>query len=288
MIKTTTKIFLLLISLFVIGCTSSVSKFSKDGKVSEVVFPVVREAWRKEGVMPTSESLAKIKPNLNKDRVYALLGAPHFNEGFGAVKEWDYIFRFNNVVQNNDDEFCQFKIIFNPEMRVQDTYWKPAECAKNALLPKLATTVVTEKVIEKEKETITLSSVKMNSDGFFEFDKSDVSSLKPGGKERLDKILSAILSKSELVSIKVLGYTDRLGSDEYNIELSMSRANAIKDYIASYGVPTDKIFIYGLGKSDPIVQCSQEKRDSNLINCLQPNRRFEIEIETIKKVSLIE
>lgn len=289
MIKTTTKIFLLSLSFFVIGCATSVSRFSKEGKVSEVIFPDINKAWKKDGVIPNSESLVKIKPSLNKDKVYALLGTPHFSEGFGAVKEWDYIFHFNEAAQNNADEVCQFKIIFNVEMRVQDTYWKPSECAKYASLPKPSTAVVTEKIIEKEKETITLSSVKMSSDGFFEFDKFGMSNLQPGGRERLDKTLSEILSKGELVSVKVVGYTDRLGSDEYNIKLSESRANTIKDYIASRGdIPADKIFIQGLGKSDPVVQCNQEQRNTALINCLQPNRRFEIEIETVKKVSLIQ
>lgn len=270
-----------------IGCTTSVSKISKDGKVEQVIFPDINTAWKREGTMPNTESLSKVTPNLSKDQIYALIGTPHFNEGFGAVREWDYIFNFKNEVLNND-EVCQFKIIFNTQMRVNETFWKPENCSKYLAKHDLMTTVVTEKVIEREKETVTLSRLKLNSDGFFEFDKSSISDLRPGGKERLDKALSEIQGKGDLVSVKVVGYTDRLGSDEYNIELSKLRANTIKAYIASQGIPSDKIVAYGLGKNDPIVQCHQDQRNAILIDCLQPNRRFEIEIETMKKVSINE
>lgn len=275
------------LTVFSSGCATSVSKLSKEGKVEEVIFPDIKEAWRRDGTLPSTESLTKITPNLSKDNIYALLGSPHFDEGFGAVREWDYIFNFKNEVLNRD-ETCQFKVIFNPKMQVQETFWKPGDCSKYAVKNIPTNTIVTEKVIVREKETVTLSSVKMNSDGFFEFDKSSMSDLRPGGKERLDKTLSGILGKGDLVSVKIVGYTDRLGSEEYNDDLSKLRANTIKAYIASQGIPSDKIMAYGLGKNDPIVQCEQKQRNELLINCLQPNRRFEIEVETVTKVSLKE
>ena len=286
MIKKTT-ILMLGLTLLSSGCATSVSKISKEGKVEEVIFPPVSTAWKKEGTMPNADSLTKIMPNLSKDQTLTLIGTPHFNEGFGAVREWDYIFNFRNETLNSA-EACQFKVIFNPKMKVQETFWKPDACSKYAVKNNPTNTIITEKVIVREKETVTLSSVKMNSDGFFEFDKSSMGDLHPGGKERLDKTLSGILGKGDLVSVKVVGYTDRLGSDEYNIDLSKLRADTIKAYIASQGIPSDKILAYGLGKNDPIVQCEQKQRNELLINCLQPNRRFEIEVETVTKVSLKE
>lgn len=112
-----------------IGCATSNSKISKDGKIEEVVFPAIETAWRKEGTIPNRYNVAKVSPGISKDQIYSLLGPPHFNEGFVAVREWNYIFTFKDAVQNLD-EVCQFKIIYNQSMRLQEVYWKPENCSK--------------------------------------------------------------------------------------------------------------------------------------------------------------
>jgi OmpA-OmpF porin, OOP family len=75
--------------------------------------------------------------------------------------------------------------------------------------------------------------------------------------------------------VEVRGYTDRLGGDAYNINLSQRRAEAVKAVLVEQGVPAEKIRAVGLGSQDPIVQCSDPDRGA-LIRCLQPNRRVEI------------
>ncbi len=118
--------------------------------------------------------------------------------------------------------------------------------------------------------------------------KLEVNKRLPKRVKPMDKNLSEMLGKGEIVRSNIVAYTDRLGSDEYNIELSKLRANTIKNYLASKGIPSDKIVTAGLGENHPVVQCKQEQRNKFLVNCFQPNRRFEIEIETLKKVSLKE
>jgi OOP family OmpA-OmpF porin len=263
--------------------------------------------------MPSMASVAKVRPGLAKDKLYALLGPPHFDEGFVGVREWDYIFTFKNI-ELNMEETCQFKIIYGPQMRVQETFWKPAECswyaAENSVA--LPTNKPLEKVgqheqalpseqkvgpanasqeafsTKREKETILVSRLRINADGLFAFDESEMRNLLPGGKARLDHALTEIKDKGDLVSIKVLGYTDRLGSEQYNLALSEARAKAIKHYLVSQGIQTDKIIANGLGETAPLVTCESQVRNAALIACLQANRRFEIEVETIKKESFKE
>lgn len=280
-IKTKTIFICLSFVLILAGCATSVSKFSDDGKIEKLVFPdPQRDAWKKEGTAPNSENLSRVALNQTKDQVYALLGTPHFNEGLGAVREWDYIFNFKE--EDGRKEICQYKVIFSKEMRLQQTFWLPEECARYAIVKK-PEPIVTEKILERFTERVTYNFM-MSSDGFFEFDKSAINDLRPGGKERLDKTLSLVHEKGEIVSVKIIGHTDRLGSDEYNMRLSESRANTIKEYLAMQGVPQEKISAKGVGKEFPIIQCPSEKRSQSLIDCLAPNRRFEIEIETTKKI----
>lgn len=295
MIRKNIKIIACLCAGFLAGCATSVSQISADGHVEKVIFPDQNRAWIKQGIYASPEQLRKIQPNTTKGQTFALLGAPHFDEGFGRVREWDYILNFydegqSNTTQNTVQQ-CQFKIIFNNNMLVQETFWKPEDCA--AHLEKTGAPAVTvgpdmlvaEKVIEHTVEkNIYTYSFKIDSDGFFDFDKYDLTDLRPGGKQRLEKLLSAIADKGHIVSLTIVGHTDRLGSDEYNNKLSELRANTIKDYLISQGIPSEVITAHGVGKTMPIVQCSQSKRDNALISCLQPNRRFEIDVELQKTI----
>lgn len=275
------------------GCATSVSQMSADGRVEKVVFPDQSKAWIKQGIFANEDQLRKVQPNITKDQTFALLGAPHFDEGFGRVREWDYILNFNNDDQSNSSQNvvqqCQFKVIFNSNMRVQETFWKPGDCAVH--LQKTSVPVVgpdmmvAEKIIERTVEkNINTYSFKMDSDGFFDFDKYDLADLRPGGKQRLEKLLSTIADKGRIISLNIVGHTDRLGSDEYNNKLSEMRADSIKRYLISQGIPSEVITAHGVGKTMPIVQCNQSKRDNALISCLEPNRRFEIDVELQKTI----
>ena len=84
------------------------------------------------------------------------------------------------------------------------------------------------------------------------------------------------------VSVTITGYTDRLGSDEYNVELSQRRANDVKSYLVGKGVAADRLIAVGKGKVDPIVHCDNSDR-SALIKCLEPNRRVVIEPITVER-----
>jgi outer membrane protein OmpA-like peptidoglycan-associated protein len=79
--------------------------------------------------------------------------------------------------------------------------------------------------------------------------------LKPEARERLAKISGIVLAYPDL-KLEIDGYTDSVGSDEYNQTLSDKRAEAVRDYLVSSGVSMNSVTARGLGKSDPVADNS--------------------------------
>jgi OOP family OmpA-OmpF porin len=101
----------------------------------------------------------------------------------------------------------------------------------------------------------------------------------------LDSFASA-LSGTQYRHIHVIGYTDRIGSDEYNLRLSRQRADAVENYLVDKaGVDSGKIEAEGRGKADPVTKPDEcgAKRSPKTIACLQPDRRVEIEVSGEKR-----
>ena len=67
----------------------------------------------------------------------------------------------------------------------------------------------------------------------------------------MDRLAHA-LKDNPNTRVKIEGYTDSVGSDSYNQELSQRRAQAVADALQSRGVPADRYQIEGLGKEFPV------------------------------------
>ena len=99
---------------------------------------------------------------------------------------------------------------------------------------------------------------------------------------KLDSIADLLTKNSQISNVTVTGYTDRIGSDKYNLKLSQRRAEAVKTYLVGKGVEGSRLNTVGKGKADPVVQCGDKKRPE-LIKCLEPNRRVEVEQIMVEK-----
>jgi outer membrane protein OmpA-like peptidoglycan-associated protein len=130
----------------------------------------------------------------------------------------------------------------------------------------------TELVRPPRLERYTLSAREL-----FEFDKATLR--KP--QVKLDEIAAVMKKHPEIDDVTITGYTDRLGSEAYNLELSMRRANAVKSYLIEKGVEARRLKAQGKGEANPVVQCGQKDR-AELIRCLEPNRRVEVEQITVE------
>src|SRR6202161_2997984 len=75
--------------------------------------------------------------------------------------------------------------------------------------------------------------------------------LKPEAREKLAKVSGILLAYPNL-KVQVEGYTDNVGSEQYNLTLSQQRGDAVRDYLISQGVSPDNITATGYGMSSPI------------------------------------
>ncbi len=129
-----------------------------------------------------------------------------------------------------------------------------------------------------------VQKITLDSKVLFDFDKAV---LKPEGKAAIDSAVVAKLAQiQKLEVVLVTGHTDPIGTDAYNQKLSERRADAVRDYLVSKGVPKDKIEAIGVGEKQPVpgLVCNQ-KNLKERIACLQPDRRVEVEAkgETVKQ-----
>lgn len=90
------------------------------------------------------------------------------------------------------------------------------------------------------------------SDVLFDFNKY---TLKPEAREKLAKVSGILLAYPNL-KLQVEGYTDNIGSDEYNQTLSEHRAEGVREYLIGQHVPDPNITAEGFGKSNPIADNS--------------------------------
>jgi len=94
--------------------------------------------------------------------------------------------------------------------------------------------------------------------------------LKPGAMAKLDEIATALKGKEQ--PITVYGYTDNVGTVDNNMVLSQHRADSVRSYLISKGLPQDLLSAQGKGPDSPI-------SDNTSIEGRAQNRRVEIVVQ---------
>lgn len=127
-------------------------------------------------------------------------------------------------------------------------------------------------------ETITVPTVKITDTAFlspirFGFDDSR---LKADYLPELDK-LAALMLKYPGIKVSLNGYTDAVGSDVYNMKLSLMRASNVKEYLAGVPEASVRIEVRAFGESNPVAN-NQKAGGVDYPEGRQYNRRVEIEI----------
>jgi len=97
----------------------------------------------------------------------------------------------------------------------------------------------------------------------------------PGAQERLDKVAEALKNDTEH-NITVEGHTDSRGSYATNQQLSQQRAEAVRSYLVSKGLPEDRVKAVGVGATRPIA-------DNDTAEGRATNRRVEIVVESAEQ-----
>lgn len=277
------------------GCmgTKQISQnITNEGTIAaeDIYFPKLDDAWQKDGQFPNRENLSKIRPGVAKDELYQLIGRPHFNESSHA-REWDYILKFHKA--DDSVKVCQYKVIFDENFRGQEFYWLPKECAAYAKPPKAPQPIINNPapiIINTPAPApvapppapveIVNERINLEADALFKFDKYKLEDMLPAGRAKLDELARQLLEweKRGESRIHLVGHTDRLGSHEYNMTLSQRRAETVRTYLISRGVNAATMSAAGAGKLQQIHQCSDNQPRQALIDCLQPNRRVEVNV----------
>jgi outer membrane protein OmpA-like peptidoglycan-associated protein len=133
-----------------------------------------------------------------------------------------------------------------------------------------------EALLPAPTQTQALAKITLRADSLFRFDGADDAAMLPAGKLRLDTVVLDLKKTPTTRELMITGYTDRLGGDVYNRRLSLARARTVEQYLRTRGVAVP-IAVQGRGSANPRVECRQTKRDE-LVRCLAPNRRVEIEL----------
>ncbi len=194
-----------------------------------------------------------------------LVRAGHANEqtGWRQATPW---------VQMVEDALVQAKT-------EADKCIQTAQLASKAAVAQAVAPAATSAPVVVSKETYVLLT-----DTLFKFDKSGSEDMIPGGLQRLADVAQRLKAYKSIQTLTVLGYTDRLGTDDYNDKLSEARAKTVQAYLESLGVKSATAVAQGKGKRDPVSKdCSTTASREQQIICLQPDRRVTIEVTGVAR-----
>lgn len=145
---------------------------------------------------------------------------------------------------------------------------------------------IVERIVEVEK-IVPAKPEKIETHTFFAsalFDLNEYVLSEEGKNILKTQIAQKLNADSSQSNVVIEGHTDRLGNDSINEQLSLRRAYSVKDYLVSQGVSESRLTAVGKSSSQPLVYCDGP-RSQSVIDCLQPNRRVVVQIETSSKAS---
>ena len=147
----------------------------------------------------------------------------------------------------------------------------PAPVAPSETKPPAIATVAPERPIVEAY---------FSAEALFDFDEAVV---KPEGQKILNEnIVPGMRMHPEVALLIITGHADRIGTEEYNQDLSERRANAVKAYLVKQGIVAERMRASGKGESEPNPQANTRQAckgmsGNRLIVCLKPDRRVTVE-----------
>jgi len=182
---------------------------------------------------------------------------------------------FASLVQASDNWNSQSGPVTNSSnLCWRNNFWTPATAdamcdgaiqpAVTVKSPKEKPAPVT-KVVEAGKLTYLAQSL-------FDFDKSVI---KPEGKQALDQLILKLNTMTVEIAI-VVGHTDSVGTDGYNLGLGIRRAEAVKKYLVSRGVEASRVYTDSKGEREPVAS-------NKTVQGRSENRRVVVEVYGVPK-----
>jgi OOP family OmpA-OmpF porin len=269
----TGKIKLQGLNLDAVGMLPLSEKFSVFGRLG-MQYAQAKDDFSSSGAVPSPTNPNPSKKALNYK---AGVGVQYdFNRSLGMRVEAER-YRIDDAINNKGDiNMYSLGLVYRFDQH------KPAPVEKVLMPEHEVVYVATPAPPAPPAEIIFVTKMVFSADSdanaLFTFGKT---ALKPTGKRALDKF-AAGLQGAHYKVITVTGNTDRIGSEAFNMRLSLKRADVVKDYLVqSAAIPADKISARGAGKSNPLTkpgECKGNKATKKLVACLAPDRRVEVEV----------
>jgi len=137
----------------------------------------------------------------------------------------------------------------------------------NVLLNPIADNILNEPI--KEGSIIVLENI------YYDFNKS---AIRKGAARELDALVR-LMKQYPSMEIELVAHTDSRGSEEYNLQLSLRRAESAQKYLIRHGIAVNRIKAFGYGESQPRNNCTDS------VDCTeeeyQYNRRTEVKVTKI-------
>ncbi len=114
----------------------------------------------------------------------------------------------------------------------------------------------------------------------------NLATLTPESQQRLNSLASVLRSAQDVKEARIVGFADRIGTASYNEKLSQKRAENVKKYLVRQGYVNSRVAeTRWLGESEPKTNCPDTLSRTELIDCLQKDRRVEVEIEYLSETT---
>lgn len=172
-------------------------------------------------------------------------------------KTYNLVDNFNSMLETFSDEISQFytlKYLYKEDFINDSMYVDVFDQPKN------------EYIISRKVNFLDINKVMViSNDILFDFNKSEI---KPVYYKNL-KNLTKFLKLRNSIEISINGHTDNIGSDSYNLGLSLARANSVMNFLIKNGISANRLSVNGYGKTHPISPNDTEEGR-------QLNRRIEI------------
>lgn len=269
--NTLNKITILLTSLILSACSMNPKHNHLE---NEKKFPDVNQSYLKKVQYYDVAQINKVHIGQDKDQVRFLLGNPHFGTGLFNVKTWQYLIGLKQS-HSSQVEFCQLRVDFNKQYLVEKLTWKDQKCEDilNQTSNQSSTLNHTKTVQINQNETVKILNF---DDILFNFNRASIHDV-VGGAPVINRVINDIQNNFKKINrISVIGFADKIGQSQPNIRLSEARARNIADALMNQGITAKDVYVKGKGSTNAFVKCKGKKSD--LIHCLEPNRRVVLSV----------